>query len=74
MDITFDVPLELKIDYSKYTVVKLKDFCREMKLLILGAEAIFLERIEEDIKLHNIQVLHKIFQEKQKKEANQRKN
>jgi len=73
LDKAFDVPPELKIDYSKYTVLKLKDVCRDRKLLVSGAKAILLERIEEDIKLH-IQVLHKMFQEKQKKEANQRQH
>jgi hypothetical protein len=45
---TITVPDELALDYSTYTVVQLKEVCRERNLAVSGKKADLIERIADD--------------------------
>jgi len=45
----FELPPELQIDYSTYTVAKMKDRCRERGLHVSGTKAVLLQRIRDDV-------------------------
>jgi len=48
-DLTLDLPPELTMDYSTFTVSKLKDVCREWGLAVTGAKAVLLGRVQDDV-------------------------
>jgi uncharacterized LabA/DUF88 family protein len=48
---SFELPAELSKDYSKCTVVQLKDRCRERGLPVVGLKAELLERVQVDVQL-----------------------
>lgn len=40
----------VSVDYSQFTVAKLKERCRERGLLVLGTKAVLLQRVTDDLK------------------------
>jgi hypothetical protein len=46
---TISVPEELALDYSTYTVARLKEVCRERNLAVSGKKADLIERIADDV-------------------------
>lgn len=43
------IPPDLQVDYSSYTVLRLKERCRERGLPVSGTKAVLLQRIEKDV-------------------------
>lgn len=50
------IPQELKRDYSQCKVAELKDICRERGLLVSGTKAALIERIENDVDQHVLEL------------------
>ena len=71
---TFTIPPELKKDYSKSTVVQLKEICRERQLPVSGTKAVLLERIETDVEKQIKSLYEKFTNRKKENDSSSRQN